>query len=59
MLSLSEAAKTAGVSESTIWRACKARRVSFNRTDNGELQIDAAELHRVFPFCLIAPFFKF
>jgi hypothetical protein len=50
MLSLSEAAKTAGVSKSTIWRACKAGRVSFIRTDTGEFQIDAAELHRVFPF---------
>jgi hypothetical protein len=50
MLSLSEAAKTAGVSKSTIWRACKAGRVSFKRTDTGEFQIDAAELHRVFPF---------
>ena len=45
MLSLSEAAKTAGVSKSTIWRACKAGRVSFKRTDTGEFQIDAA-----FPF---------
>jgi hypothetical protein len=50
MLSLSEAAKTAGLSKSTIWRACKAGRVSFKRTDTGEFQIDAAELHRVFPF---------
>ena len=50
MLSLSGAAKTAGVSKSTIWRACKAGRVSFKRTDTGEFQIDAAELHRVFPF---------
>jgi hypothetical protein len=50
MLSLSEAAKTAGVSKSTIWRACKVGRVSFNRTDTGEFQIVAAELHRVFPF---------
>ena len=54
MLSLSEAAKTAGVSKSTIWRACKAGRVSFKRTDTGEFQIDAAELHRVFPFRLFA-----
>jgi hypothetical protein len=50
MLSLLEAAKTAGVSKSTIWRACKAGRVSFKRNDTGEFQIDAAELHRVFPF---------
>jgi len=50
MLSLLEAAKTAGVSKSTIWRACKAGRVSFKRNETGEFQIDAAELHRVFPF---------
>ena len=50
MLSLSEAAKTAGVSKSTIWRACKAGRVSFKRNETGEFQIDAAELHRIFPF---------
>jgi len=50
MLSLLEAAKTAGVSKSTIWRACKAGRVSFKRNEIGEFQIDAAELHRVFPF---------
>jgi cobalamin biosynthesis protein CbiD len=50
MLGLSEGTKTAGVSKPTIWRACKAGRVSFKRTDTGEFQIDAAELHRVFPF---------
>ena len=38
MLSLSEAAKTAGVSKSTIWRACKAGRVSFKRNDTGEFR---------------------
>jgi hypothetical protein len=38
------------VSKSAIWRACKAGRVSFKRNDTGEFQIDAAKLHRVFPF---------
>ena len=46
MLSLSEAAKTAGVSKSTIWRACKAGRVSFKRNDTGEFQIDAIACFR-------------
>jgi excisionase family DNA binding protein len=50
MLSLSEAAKAAGVSKSTIWRACKAGRLSSTRIDTGDIKIDPAELHRVFPF---------
>jgi len=50
MLSLSEAAKAAGVSKSTIWRACKGGRLSFTRIDTGDLKIDPAEIHRVFPF---------
>lgn len=49
MLSLSEAAKVAGQSKSTIWRAVKSGRVSATRTDTGDYQIDPAELHRVFP----------
>ena len=49
MLSLSEAAKVAGQSKSTIWRAVKAGRVSATKTDTGDYQIDPAELHRVFP----------
>lgn len=49
MLSLSEAAKVAGQSKSTIWRAVKSGRVSATRADGGDYQIDPAELHRVFP----------
>lgn len=49
MLSLSEAAKVAGQSKSTIWRAVKSGRLSATRTDAGDYQIDPAELHRVFP----------
>jgi hypothetical protein len=40
MLSLSEAAKLAGQSKSTVWRAIKA---------TGDYALDPAELHRVFP----------
>lgn len=49
MFSLSEAAKVAGQSKSTIWRAVKSGRVSATRADGGDYQIDPAELHRVFP----------
>ena len=49
MFSLSEAAKVAGQSKSTIWRAVKAGRVSATKTDTGDYPIDPAELHRVFP----------
>ena len=49
MLSLSEAAMTTGVSKSTIWHACKGGRLSFIYTSTGDLKIDPAELHRVFP----------
>jgi excisionase family DNA binding protein len=49
MLSLSEAAMTAGIAKSTIWRAVKAGRISATRTGTGTYQIDPAELFRVFP----------
>ena len=47
--SLSEAAKTTGVSKSTIWRACKTGRISATKNDYGGYRIEAAELFRVFP----------
>jgi hypothetical protein len=49
MLSLSEAAKSAGVAKSTIWRSIKCGRLSASRTVTGTYQVDAAELFRVFP----------
>jgi excisionase family DNA binding protein len=49
MLSLSEAAKVAGQSKSTIWRAVNSGRLSATRTYTGDYRIDPAELHRVFP----------
>ena len=48
MLSLSEAARVAGQSKSTIWRAVNSGRLSATRTYTGDYQIDPAELHRVF-----------
>lgn len=46
--SLSEAAKVAGVSKSTIFRAVKTGKISAER-DGSEYRIDASELFRVFP----------
>ena len=48
MLNLSEAAKVAGQSKSTIWRAVNSGRLSAARSYTGDYQIDPAELHRVF-----------
>ena len=48
-LSLREAAEQTGVSKSTIFRAIKAGRMSAPRNDDGEFQIDPAELFRVYP----------
>ena len=45
---LGTAAEAAGVSKSTIYRAVKAGRLSASRNDDGEYQIDPAELHRVY-----------
>jgi hypothetical protein len=47
-LSLRDAAKQAGVSKSTIWRAVKAGRISAARLDDGGFAVDTAELFRVF-----------
>ena len=49
MLTLSDAANTAGVAKSTIWRAIKSGRLSASRSVVGTYQVDAAELFRVFP----------
>jgi excisionase family DNA binding protein len=49
MLTLGQAAKAVNVSKSTISRAIKEGRMSSSRTDNGEYQIDPAELFRVYP----------
>jgi hypothetical protein len=46
--SLSQAAKVTGKSKSSISRAIETGRLSANR-NGGLFEIDAAELHRVFP----------
>ena len=47
--SLAEAAEEVGKSKMTIQRAIKKGRLSAGRDENGAYQIDAAELHRVYP----------
>jgi len=48
-IGLSEAAAATGVNRSTIYRAWKAGRLSSTRTDTGQIEVDPAELFRVFP----------
>lgn len=47
-LSLSQAAKEAGVSKSTLSRAISKGRLSARKDDLGQFHIDPAELFRVF-----------
>ena len=47
--SLQQAAEAAGKDPSTIWRAIKNGRISAKKGESGTLDIDPAELHRVFP----------
>jgi AcrR family transcriptional regulator len=48
-IGLSEAAAATGVNRSTIYRAFKAGRLSATRTDTGQIEVEPAELFRVFP----------
>ncbi len=48
-LTQSQAARAAGVSHTSIWRAIKRGRLSAERDDDGAVLIDASELVRVFP----------
>jgi hypothetical protein len=48
-IGLSEAAAATGVNRSTIYRAWKAGRLSASRTDTGQIEVEPAELFRVFP----------
>jgi hypothetical protein len=49
MLNLREAAETVGTSKTSIFRAIKSGRLSATRDDQGGVQIDPAELARVYP----------
>jgi hypothetical protein len=48
-MSLAEAAAATGVNRSTIFRAYKSGRMSAARADTGQIEVDPAELFRVFP----------
>ncbi len=46
---LGQAAKATGKAKSTISKAIKSGKLSASKENGGSYQIDAAELHRVFP----------
>lgn len=49
MFTLGQAAKETGLSKTAIARAIKSGRISATRSEQGEYQIDPAELFRVYP----------
>jgi hypothetical protein len=48
-LTQTEAARAAGLTRTSIWRAIKRGRLSVERGDDGSVLIDASELLRLFP----------
>jgi hypothetical protein len=48
-LTQGQAAKAVGVSRTTVWRAMKDGRLSYEKAEDGSFKIDASELLRVFP----------
>jgi hypothetical protein len=48
-MSLAEAAAATGVNRSTLFRAYKSGRMSAARANTGQIEVDPAELFRVFP----------
>ena len=48
-LTQAQAARAAGVSRTTIWRAIKDGQLSYERVDGKNVLIDASELLRVYP----------
>jgi excisionase family DNA binding protein len=55
MHTLGTAAKATGLNKSTVLRAIKSGKISAAKDEHGEWQIDAAELHRVYPPVADAP----
>ncbi len=49
VLSLSEAAAATGLNKTTVLRSIKSGKIMGTRDPLGQWQIDAAELHRVYP----------
>ena len=48
-LTQAQAARAAGVTRTSIWRAVRRGRLSAERMNDGSLRIDASELLRVYP----------
>ena len=46
---LAAAAAAAGLSKTTIFRAIKSGKISGSKDENGQWQVEPAELHRVYP----------
>jgi predicted site-specific integrase-resolvase len=49
MYTLATAAAAVGRNKTAIVRAIKAGKISVAKDENGEWQIDPAELHRIYP----------
>ncbi len=49
MYTIATAAAAVGRNKTAILRAIKNRRISVAKDKNGEVQIDPAELHRIYP----------
>jgi hypothetical protein len=49
MYTIATAAAAVGRNKTAIVRAIKNKRISVAKDENGELQIDPAELHRIYP----------
>ncbi|MGB9045620.1 MAG: hypothetical protein WCC81_24570 [Pseudolabrys sp.] len=49
MHTIATAAATVGRNKTAILRAIKAGKISVTKDENGEWQIDPAELHRIYP----------
>jgi hypothetical protein len=48
-ISMSQAVRETGIPRTTLWRAIKSGKMSAARTENGEWELDPAELFRAFP----------
>jgi hypothetical protein len=49
MYTIATAAAAVGRNKSAILRAIESGKISVTRDENGEWQIDPAELHRIYP----------
>jgi hypothetical protein len=49
MYTIATAAAAVGRNKTAILRAIKTRKISVAKDDNGEIQIDPMELHRIYP----------